>query len=176
MKVSLKTFMPIATAGMLSLASCETVQDRAKDYMSGTNRTQKELEEVTNNTNAQTIQYKLDSLAYRDIFNSTQAAKDSTCAAEFNKVAAKMRPETNGGMWDDIYAVDDKLIREGISIKEFNEIKEKDSWLKDARKRVNTSQHYADDWAYRKLFEKIGIMNDSIAKKCDEVSEKIRPY
>ena len=176
MKVSLKTFMPIAAAGMLSLASCETVQDRAKDYMSGTNRTQKELEELTNNTNAQTIQYKLDSLAYRDIFNSTQAAKDSTCAAEFNKVAAKMRPETNGGMWDDIYAVDDKLIREGISIKEFNEIKEKDSWLKDDRKRVNTSQHYADDWAYRKLFEKIGIMNDSIAKKCDEVSEKIRPY
>ena len=176
MKVSLKTFMPIAAAGMLSLASCETVQDRAKDYMSGTNRTQKELEELTNNTNAQTIQYKLDSLAYRDIFNSTQAAKDSTCAAEFNKVAAKMRPETNGGMWDDIYAVDDKLIREGISIKEFNEIKEKDSWLKDDRKRVNTSQHYADDLAYRKLFEKIGIMNDSIAKKCDEVSEKIRPY
>lgn len=175
MKVSLKTLMPLTAAGMLSLASCETAHDRARNYMTETNRTQKELDEITNNADAQTVQYKLDSLAYRDIFNSTQAAKDSTCVAEFNKVAAKMRPETDGDMWDSIFAVDDKLTRDGISIKELDEIKEKDFWLKDDRKRVNTRQHYADDWAYRKFFEKIGIMNDSIAKKCDEVSEKIRP-
>ena len=176
MKVSFKTFMPMAVAGMLSLASCETVNDRARKYMSETNRTQMELEELTRGEDEGTIQSRLDSLAYRDIFNSTQAAKDSVHVAEFNKIAAKMRPNVKGGnMWDKIAAINIRMVKEGISIKELEEIKDKDSMFKTDPKRVLTRQHYADDWAYRKFFSKIGIMNDSIAKKCDEVSKKIRP-
>lgn len=175
MKVSLKTFMPLAAAGMLSLSSCETVNDRAQKYMSETNRTQLELEELTQGENEGTVQSRLDSLAYRDIFNSTQAAKDSTHVAEFNKIAATMRSGVQGDMWDKIAAIDVRMVKEGISIKELEEIKDKDSMFKTDPKRVLIRQHYADDWAYRKFFSKIGIMNDSIAKKCDEVSKKIRP-
>ena len=176
MKVSFKTFMPMAVAGMLSLASCETVNDRARKYMSETNRTQMELEELTRGEDEGTIQSRLDSLAYRDIFNSTQAAKDSVHVAEFNKIAAKMRPNVKGGdMWGKIAAIDVRMIEEGISIKELEKIDDKDIIFKEDPKRINIRQHYADDWAYRKFFSKIGIMNDSIAKKCDEVSKKIRP-
>lgn len=175
MKVSFKTYMPMAAAGMLSLSSCETVYDRAQKYMSETNRTQLELEELTREEEESTVQSRLDSLAYRDIFNSTQAAKDSVHVAEFNKIAAKMRPNVKGDMWDKIAAINIRMVKEGISIKELEEIKDKDSMFKTDPKRVLTRQHYADDWAYRKFFSKIGIMNDSIAKKCDEVSKKIRP-
>ncbi len=175
MKVSLKTFMPLAAAGMLSLTSCETVNDRAQKYMLETNRTQKELEEITQGEDEITVQSRLDSLAYRDIFNSTHAAKDSAHVAEFNKIAATMRPKVQGDMWDKIAAIDVKMVSEGISIKDLEKIKDKDSMSKTDPKRVLIRQHYADDWAYRKFFSKIGIMNDSIAKKCDEVSKKIRP-
>lgn len=175
MKVSFKTFMPMAVAGMLSLASCEMVNDRARKYMSETNRTQMELEELTRGEDEGTIQSRLDSLAYRDIFNSTQAAKDSAHVAEFNKIAATMRSKVKGDMWDKIAAINIRMVKEGISIKELEEIKDKDSMFKTDQKRVLTRQHYADDWAYRKFFSKIGILNDSIAKKCDEVSKKIRP-
>lgn len=175
MKVSFKTFMPLAAVGMLSLASCETVNDRAQKYMSETNRTQLELEELTQGEDENTVQSRLDSLAYRDIFNSTQAAKDSAHVAEFNKIAATMRPKVQGDMWDKMAAIDIRMVKEGISIKELEEIKDKDSMFKTDPKRVLIRQHYADDWAYRKFFSKIGIMNDSIADKCDEVSKKIRP-
>ena len=175
MKVSFKTFMPLAAVGMLSLASCETVNDRAQKYMSETNRTQLELEELTQGEDENTVQSRLDSLAYRDIFNSTQAAKDSAHVAEFNKIAATMRPKVQGDKWDKIAANDRRMVKEGSSRKELEEIKDKDSMFKTDPKRVLIRQHYADDWAYRKFFSKIGIMNDSIADKCDEVSKKIRP-
>ena len=170
----IKAFIPFAAAGLFTWASYDTVQNRAKDYMVETNRTQAELEELTNTSKAITIQSRLDSLAYRDIFNSTQAVRDSVKVAEFNKIASRMRPDTNGNMWDAFEAIDDRLISEGISIKELDNIKQTDTPLMWDHRRVNRRQHYADDWAYRKFFEKIGIMN-GIAKKCDEVSEKIRP-
>ena len=33
MNVSLKTFMPVAAAGLLGLSACSDVKERAKDYM-----------------------------------------------------------------------------------------------------------------------------------------------
>ena len=91
MKVSLKTFMPITAASMFALASCSNVDNRAKEYMSETNRTQTEYNNFSKSS-MYTKQSKLDSMAYRDIFNSTQAAKDSAKTADFNKIAACMRP------------------------------------------------------------------------------------
>ena len=45
MKISCKTLLPAFS--ILALVSCSDVNKRAKDYMVETNRTQKELEEVT---------------------------------------------------------------------------------------------------------------------------------
>ena len=176
MKVSLKTFMPITAASMFALASCSNVDNRAKEYMSETNRTQTEYNNFSKSS-MYTKQSKLDSMAYRDIFNSTQAAKDSAKTADFNKIAARMRPneEENEDIWDKQFDIEKKLTKEGISIKDLDAIKEKFSVRIEGLAGLNTFQHYADDWAYRKFFKAIGIYNAGISKKCDEVSEKIRP-
>ena len=60
MKISCKTLLPAFS--ILALVSCSDVNKRARDYMVETNRTQKELEEVTKN-DQQGIQAKLDSIA-----------------------------------------------------------------------------------------------------------------
>ena len=182
MKVSLKSFMPVTAAGILTLASCNTVplDYRVKNYLLETNRLQSELQEVMKDKNPGAAQSKLDSIAYRDIFNSTTASKDSANVAEFNKIAARMRPDSylNSSIYSHAKAIrdiDQKLTDNGISIKELDDIKAKNNnWLSDPV-RTDIRQHYADDWAYRKFFNKIGIYNNEIAQKCDEISEKIRP-
>ena len=176
MRVSLKMFMPLTAASMFALASCSNVEDRAKEYMSETNRTQTEYNNFSKNS-VYTKQSILDSIAYRDIFNSTQAAKDSAKVADFNKIAARMRPneEENENIWDKQSDIEKNLTKEGISIKALDAIKDKFSVRMEGITGLNTFQHYADDWAYRKFFKSIGIYNASISSKCDEVSEKIRP-
>lgn len=46
MNVSLKTFMPVAAAGLLGLSACSDVKERAKDYMQ--DRPYSEYAELTN--------------------------------------------------------------------------------------------------------------------------------
>ena len=187
MKISCKTLLPAFS--ILALVSCsDDVKTRASRYMAETNRTQAELEEITKYDSKQLIQAKLDSTAYRDIFNSTQAANDSANIENFNKVAASMCPqETQENIyknvvpeymnsWHSINEIDKRLKDKGITVKEFATIKDKDKFFKSDDVRVNSHQHYADDWAYRNFFKYIGILNDTIVKKCDEVSKKIRPY
>lgn len=65
MNVSLKTFMPVAAAGLLGLSACSHVEERAKDYMQ--DKPYSEFVELTNTSNMTLIQSRLDSLAYRDI-------------------------------------------------------------------------------------------------------------
>lgn len=174
MKISCKTLLPAFS--ILALVSCSDVNKRARDYMVETNRTQKELEEVTKN-DQQGIQAKLDSIAYRDIFNSTQASRDSANVANFNKVASSMYPQERVlDMRNAMGDIDEKLTDKGITVQELATIMDKDKFYKGDVARVNTRQHYADDWAYRKFFKHIGILNDTIVKKCDEVSKKIRPF
>ena len=175
MKISCKTFLPAFS--ILALVSCSDVNKRARDYMLETNRTQSELNELTKSGSEHIIQTKLDSIAYRDIFNSTQASKDSGNIANFNKIASSMKNDSISlNMWNAMGEINKKLIDAGITVKDYNAIKDKDRFYRSDVERVNTRQHYADDWAYRKFFKHIGILNDSIAKKCDEVSKKIRPY
>ena len=49
MNVSLKTFMPVAAAGLLGLSACSDVKERAKDYMQ--DRPYSEYAELTNTKN-----------------------------------------------------------------------------------------------------------------------------
>lgn len=173
MKTLFKPILPVA-AGLLTLSACSNVNERAKKYLA--DKPYAEYAAITENHSSTFTQSKLDSIAYRDIFNGTQAAKDSALVAEFNEIANKTRGYNESiSTWNKMLAVRQSLISQGISTKEYDEITNKYS-LGDGDMRIaNITQHYADDWAYRKFFEKAGIMNDKIAAKCDEVSKQIRP-
>lgn len=173
MKTSFKPILPIAV-GLLTLSGCSNVNERAEKYLA--DKPYAEYTAITEDHSTTLTQSKLDSTAYRDIFNSTQAAKDSALVAEFNKIANKTRGYNESySAWKKMLAVRKSLISQGISTKEYNEVTNKYSFHDASTRMATITQHYADDWAYRKFFEKAGIMNDSIAAKCDEVSKQIRP-
>lgn len=150
MNVSLKTFLPIAVAGSLVMASCQTKSAK-----------QNEIEAAEENCLKQA---DLDSAAYRNIFNSTIAAKDSDKVAQFNEVAGNMKFRFN--------EIDRILTDEGISAKEYNMGNFK---LADDVDTSKVYQHFADNWMYKNLFKKIGILTPEVAQKCDEAAEKTRP-
>ena len=150
MNVSLKTILPVAVASSLMMTSCQTKLAK-----------QNEIEIAEENCLKQA---ELDSAVYRNIFNSTAAAKDSDKIAQFNDVAADMKYTFN--------EIDRILTDEGISPKEYNMGKFK------LAEDVDTSrvyQHFADSWMYKNFFKKIGILTPEVAKKCDEAAEKTRP-
>lgn len=177
MKLSMKAIAPLATAGMLTLSSCNDVDNRANQYLSENNHSMNDYNNIKESNLCIERQSKLDSIAYRDIFNSTQASKDSANVAEFNKIASKMRGKTDkiNNSENMLNSIKKKMADANISVKEFNSIEESSYKFRSSATVINNLQHHADDWAYRKFFKKIGIMNDSIAKKCDKISLKIRP-
>lgn len=151
MKISLKTFLPITIASSLMMTSCQIKSVK-----------QNEIEIAEENCLKQA---DLDSVAYRNIFNSTIAAKDSDKVAQFNEVAGNMKFRFN--------EIDRILTDEGISPVEYNMENFK---LADDVDTSKAYQHFADSWMYKNLFKKMGILSDSIAKKCDETAEKTKPY
>lgn len=151
MKISLKTFLPITIASSLMMTSCQIKSVK-----------QNEIEIAEENCLKQA---DLDSVAYRNIFNSTIAAKDSDKVAQFNEVAGNMKFRFN--------EIDRILTDEGILPEEYNMGNFK---LADDVDTSRAYQHFADSWMYKNLFKKMGILSDSIAKKCDEVTEKTKPY
>ena len=186
MKVSLKTCAPLLAVGTMALSSCyNTPTSNMKKYMMETNRTQAELNQLTkglssNNVKDLTVaQSRLDSMAYRDLFNTTSAAKDSTKVANFNKIAARYRADfdQNTSFYEYGQNMDTKYDKPILSIKELEDIKSKtkEQTVSDDIK-LYYLQHFADDWAYRKYFQKIGIYKDGMAEKCDELSEQLKPY
>lgn len=174
MNVSLKTFMPVVAAGLLGLNACSHVEERAKDYMQ--DKAYSEFVELTNTSNTTLIQSRLDSLAYRDIFNGTKLANDSASVAEFNKIAACLRGYNNEyDCSQRIVAIEKGLKDQGILTKDFSIVKDLSATFAETLVQANKLQHYADDWAYRKFFTQKRIMTDELSKQCDEVSKKIRP-
>lgn len=181
MKISLKSIAPIVAFGVMSLSSCTSTADRTKDYLTSTNRNHDEFNKLTSDIEMEnyyyqtTLQSRLDSMAYRDVFNSTKAAQDSEKVANFNKIAANYR-----AVLDDKYnfkkaikSIKSKLVSGGITVKDLKKI---NSNTDNYGHPLHLTQHYADDWAYRKYFKKIGIYKGNIPKKCDEISKSIRPF
>ena len=180
MKISLKNIAPIVAFSLMSLSSCTTAADRTKDYIEITKRTENEYNELTsdiemgNHYYQTTLQSRLDSMAYRDLFNTTQAAKSSENVANFNKIAAKHRATLNDkfNFRKAINSIKQKLISEGISTQDLETINSK---TRNYGNPLHLTQHYADDWAYRNFFKKIGIYKNEIPAKCDKISKQIRP-
>lgn len=150
MKISLKTFLPVVAIGSLITASCVSQIDK---------RNKVEIAEENCLKQAD-----LDSAAYRNIFNSTAAAKDSEKIAQFNDVAANMKYTFN--------EIDRILTDEGISPKEYNM---KNFKLADDVDTSRVYQHFADSWMYKNFFKKIGILTEDVAKQCDEAANETRP-
>lgn len=158
MRLSVKTVLPVTAASIMTLSSCSrSVRSRAFDY-AVINR--KSYTEVLNVIQAQSEgiqQAKLDSLAFRDIFNSTQVAKDSDKIVKFEAIAQDMQSTPN--------EIDRILTDEGIK-----------SSSQDANmQKEENFQYFADNSMYRKFFNQIGIMNDSLKNICDIASLIIKP-
>lgn len=149
MKILMKTILPIAAATSFAVTSCLNDKTNSISEENYEDRSLKQAE--------------LDSAAYRNIFNLTHAAKDSVKVCEFNNIAAAMKSSFN--------EIDCILTDSGISPEEYKmenfQLSDKDTSC--------VYQHFADNWMYRNFFTKIGIMSDSIAKKCDEAEKQTRP-
>lgn len=113
------------------------------------------------------MQSSLDSLAYREIFASSQAVADSVAVNEFNKLASSMRksPKSRFMSSSDFYNNIGKM----VTHKQFKQIE------KEAKSDFLTLQFKADSVAYRRFFEKHGLLNDSTLKKFTAIAKKIRP-
>lgn len=172
MKVSMKTFMPVAAAALLTLGACSNVRSRTEKYMK--DRPQKELDMLLSGYEERffkqqaKLQSRLDSTAFRDIFNGTAAAKDSALVEEFNKIAASYRADESATTDAEITeSIKNKLINNDITVNDLKQV------YKPGH--VTTTQHNADRWAYKKFFEKIGVWHD-VAQKCIDTSAAIGPW
>ena len=148
----------------------DNIEAHVESYME--NRPHVEFIDIKNKAahygnSAAYMQSCLDSLAYREIFTSSQAAADSAAVVEFNKLASSMRiNDRYKSLKSDLY---DKLSKM-VTHKQFKQIKneaEKDIFL--------TLQFKADSVAYRRFFEKHGLMNKDIERKLTMAAKKIRP-
>lgn len=116
-------------------------------------------------------QSKLDSVAFRDVFNSTVAAKDSSKVAEFNKIAATYRASSRTEC--------EEILANITTLREFNNIKNKASKagaiLADYSTRYEYLQHKTDSIAYRRFFEKNNLLNKKTLSRFNQVIKKIKP-
>ena len=167
-----KLFGAFTIASCALLCGCEgkSVYKNAEQYLG--NRPRKELNEVVGdrsymNEKAVIAQSKLDSIAYRDVFNTTEAAKDSSKVAEFNKIANQNRS-------DKVY----KMLADKATVNEYNKISE-DAWKKrwnfPSSLELEYIQHKNDSIAYRQFFEKHNLLNGKTLKLFNKISKQIRP-
>ena len=166
----------IAYSTLTTGSSCTNVYKRAEQYMQ--DKPQTEFNEVVSNGNGNftngyfspyiATQSKLDSVAYRDVFESTQGIKDSSKVAEFNKIAQQNRGEN-------LSEVSRKLAN-NTKVKDYNKI------INDSRKYNKVGyfaeeyiQHKTDSLAYRKFFETHNLLDSKTLKMFNKVSKQIKP-
>ena len=123
-------------------------------------------------------QSSVDSAAYRSIFNSTEAAKDSQKVAEFNRIAAQNRaPEY---VRTDIAAnmhFERKLRFKNLPLNEYKAINNYigSRGITSDSVRVGRRQFVADSIAYGDFFKKHNLATDTVVNKIKYVSRKIKP-
>lgn len=164
----------LAIAVGTTLTSCDNGSSRknAEKYMQ--NKPQVELNEVIKPLKMpQTVyswantQSKLDSVAYRDIFDQTKAANDSLKIKEFNALAAKGKMEE--GM------PHKKLVFTNIPISEYDKI------IKDARKIKNPAKYHeriqytTDSINYRKFFNRNRLLTENLLETFNKTCKQIKP-
>lgn len=158
------------------LAGCNSgvSHDNAKKYMM--NKPQQELDAVIVKPDAKNVDYResyvrtqsnLDSVAYRDVFMATNASKDSSKVAEFNKIAAKGKME--------MHIPTKKLVETNITAKEYNEILDGVRGTFGSERYYERIQYATDSINYRKFFDKHKLMTPKVEKFFNTVSKQIKP-
>lgn len=124
----------------------------------------------------------MDSVAYTRLFESTQATKDSAKVAEFNKIAASTKLESDRDKTA-LKELDAKLLQEGITLKDYQNFEKELKSLKELKHgiiEVSTENDYKnmlklkqfklDSLVYGHFFEK-----EINVKAFIEVAKKIKP-
>lgn len=165
MNIATKILLPLSIATIC--ASCESVADKAaKEYCSINNKSIKEYCEIANEKNETIKMSKLDSMAYRDIFETTHLAKDSNAISEFNNIAAQYR--NNQFITDEeIHNFQmKKAFNENMSYKDFESIKNyKVQWLR---------QSILDNFAYQKFFKEKGVLSEDVKNMCSKYQNNLK--
>ena len=169
------TGMAALAAGMLS--ACDYTPDKTKEYFA--DKPVLEYEKFVNDCNNRQLndaqaQAKLDSLAYREIFNTTEAAKDFQIVREFNNIAniGLSTKQSSGAKKN--------LANTGITLDEYNKILKENTahgvrYSSADYIAYDNIQHIADKILYRSFFEKHGLLNSENLAKFEKLTEKIRP-
>jgi len=170
----LKKMLGIIAMGSCALTSCDpNFPQRTAEYMK--DKPIKEFDLVIDGYNdryegSRTLQSKLDSVAFRDVFNGTNAAKDSSKVAEFNKIASINRTGS----------VINTLKGTGISTREFHDIRKEAENMSWSPKKIGEVfkeqlQFKTDSIQYRKFFEKHNLLDKKTLKHFNDVCKKIKP-
>ncbi len=148
-------------------------------YMRDNNYTQKEYEELMyqnlkypKNQQIMTMQSTLDSMVYRDLFNTTRLADDSSAVADFNALAgrtniSKVYPDDTKVSNSERIA---KILKdENVTMSEYDSVISPETF-------ESTQQHFADKLLYSKFFKKHGLTTKDFQAKFDSVSKLAKPY
>lgn len=169
MNVSLKTFLPIsmAVAGAVALTSCEYNGNLNKfihEYCVNNNKTENDYHNIVYARGLAEGVSKLDSMVYRDMFETTKLAKDSAKVAEFSKIAAAFRAPYDYSQ--DVQDFQKSSARKaGMLHKDYVEM--------TSYSTTSQRQNFLDNFAYKKFFKENGVLNRNLEKKCDEYSKKL---
>ena len=177
-KVARNVGMATLAAGMLSACTNTYIPDKTKEYFA--DKPALEYQEFVNDCAHRTLnsmqsQAKLDSLAYREIFNASEAVNNSDIVKEYNEIANK------GINTSDRDNVKKNLASIGLPLSEYNKIIKTSTerggyWGIQGFTGVAKIQHSADSISYRQFFEKHNLLDTENTAKFNEITEKIRPY
>lgn len=157
-----KKIFPLVAAGFMALTGCKLYSLKAREYCIDNNKTQAEYEQIniTNKTAPIDGQAKLDSLVFRDIFNGTQAANDSSAINDFNKIAQNR-------LYTENY---EKFLKENdIPIEIYEYVTSKFN-TKESK------QFEADLFLYNRLFEKYNLKTPEVTGKLNQAASFLYPY
>ncbi len=160
----IKKMFPFAL-GAIALASCTQPMGKIKEYCEEFDKSAVEYKECIDRCEgiySPKDQAILDSLVYRDLLNTTKLAKDSSAIAEFNRICATNKYNSNNSS-----IFEENLLKEGVSAKEFNYIR--------SQSEPAARQFEADKVLFGKLFKEKGLTTEDFAREFLAVSKFANP-
>ena len=182
-------------ASTMCLTGCFSSSEKLHDYMAQKEYPMKTLDSVLNATKRDDFvkeaivrQSTVDAMAYRDLFYSTELAKDSSAVAEFNKIAQNASLENvKINRWE-VEPLKKHIIyiakKDGISIDEADELKSalnkyarRSKWLSICESASAAKiQFFSDKYFYENYFKGYNLLNDTIfTKKLKETADCLKP-
>ena len=158
-----------------------SIKYRATKYMQ--NKPKMELKEIitpidqsyTYGCHHAQVQSKLDSVAFKDVFEATNALKDSSLIAEFNQISKKAIPPTIN---ESTMKLKNNLQNTRIRIRDYVLISNTHSKILFCQGEKIASEYLqfmADSINYQNFFEKNKLFDTKTKKLFHKISQKIKP-